>query len=127
LILNAADMVEGVPFSFTQNNFDLLCSDLSKVKLSTAVAASAAFPVALSPVTLKNYSRCPAQPAADWPPQWVTSEAKTNWYDNAERAARGRVQLAYALAAIHLHQKAIFISLMAGLLTIWESPNRCGS
>jgi len=113
LILNAADMVEGVPFSFTQNNFDLLCSDLSKVKLSTAVAASAAFPVALSPVTLKNYSRCPAQPAADWPPQWVTSEAKTNWYDNAERAARGRVQLAYALGGNSPSPKS-YIHLLDG-------------
>ena len=55
LILNAADMVEGTPFPFTQYTMDLLCSDLTKMKLSTAVAASAAFPVALSPITLKNY------------------------------------------------------------------------
>src|SRR4029077_20054703 len=57
LILNAADMVEGQPFPFTQQMFDLLCSDLLRTKLSVGVASSAAFPLALSPVTLKNYSR----------------------------------------------------------------------
>ena len=64
LILNAADMVEGVPFPFTQYTMDLLCSDLTPMKLSTAVAASAAFPVALSPVTLKNYQPCKIEESA---------------------------------------------------------------
>ena len=54
LILNAADMVEGVPFPFTQRKFDLLCSDLTQFPLATAVASSAAFPIALSPVTLET-------------------------------------------------------------------------
>jgi NTE family protein len=35
---------------------DLLCSDLSAVPVARAVAASSAFPVLLSPVTLHNYS-----------------------------------------------------------------------
>jgi NTE family protein len=39
LILNAADMVEGAPFSFTQFNMDLLCSNLTEMKISTSVAA----------------------------------------------------------------------------------------
>jgi hypothetical protein len=39
LILNAADMVESAPFSFTQFNMDLLCSNLTEMKISTAVAA----------------------------------------------------------------------------------------
>jgi NTE family protein len=38
---------------------DLLCSDLSQMPLAIPVAASAAFPVALSPVTLKNYLPAP--------------------------------------------------------------------
>jgi len=100
LVLNAADMVEGIPFALTQNNFDLLCSDLSRMPLATAVAASAAFPVALSPVTLTNYSQCSAQKSQpDWPPAWVVSDADTDWYTNPERAGRGRVELAYALGA----------------------------
>ncbi|HKQ43795.1 MAG TPA: patatin-like phospholipase family protein [Rhizomicrobium sp.] len=96
LILNAADMVEGIPFPLTQTNFDLLCSDLSALPLAVGVAASAAFPVALSAVTLKNHSPCPAQPRS-WPPLWVRADAATDWYDNPERAMRGRAGLAYAL------------------------------
>ena len=99
LVLNAADMVEGIPFPFTQDMFDLLCSDLSRTKLSVGVASSAAFPLALSPVTLKNYSHCAAQDApADWPPAWVKSEAETNWQttDRQDIVSRGRVEAAYA-------------------------------
>lgn len=97
LILNAADMVEGIPFAFTQANFDLLCSDLGSMDLSVAVAASAAFPVALSPVTLKNYSRCEAQKSLSRDIRtWVRDDADTIWNDNPERARRGRVSRAYA-------------------------------
>lgn len=100
VILNAADMAEGVPFSFTQDSFDLLCSDLEPLKLSVATAASAAFPIALSPVTLKNYSPCATQRrAGEWPPTWVAAAADSNWYDAPERVRRGRVARAYALGA----------------------------
>jgi NTE family protein len=92
LILNAADMVEGTPFPFTQYTMDLLCSDLTTMKLSTAVAASAAFPVALSPITLKNYSKCDVRR----PPLWITAAEGTSWYNNPGRAAWGRTAGAYA-------------------------------
>jgi NTE family protein len=62
LILNAADMVEGTPFPFTQYTMDLLCSDLTKMKLSTAVAASAAFPVADHPEELPDREERAALP-----------------------------------------------------------------
>jgi NTE family protein len=120
LMLDAADMVEGVPFPFTQYTFDLLCSDLTKLKLSTAVAASAAFPVALSPVTLTNYSagrQCPAAvPQPAWvaevlqdqlntdPAEWQEQQV-AGWHLNPERVAQARVARAYASGAkpyIHL-------------------------
>lgn len=94
LILNAGDMVTGTPFSFTQDTFNLLCSDLSKLKLSTAVAASAAFPVALSPVTLTNYSPCPAEKGKI--PVWATNAAGSDWNENPSRVMRGRAAVAYA-------------------------------
>ncbi len=56
LIVNATDLAIGARFEFTQNQFDLLQSDLSKFPISRAVAASAAFPPYLAPVILKNYS-----------------------------------------------------------------------
>lgn len=107
LVLNAADMVEGVPFPFTQRKLDLLCSDLAQIPLAEAVAASAAFPVALSPVTLKNYSPCAAQ-KQPWPPSWVTNNLDPDgtpqrdgiWYANPARATLGRVENAYALGDV---------------------------
>lgn len=102
LLLNAADMVEGVPFSFTQRKFDLLCSDLAKLPLATAVAASAAFPVALSPVTLTNYQPCAAIAGKHWPPAWAEAnlddpaDPPSLWYDNPQRATLGRADYAYS-------------------------------
>jgi NTE family protein len=105
LVLNAADMVEGVPFSFTQRKLDLLCSDLAELPLATAVAASAAFPVALSPVTLTNYQPCAAIAGKHWPPAWVEANLDdpadpfaepSLWYDNPMRATLGRAEFAYS-------------------------------
>jgi len=56
ILINATDMTLGARFEFTQDQFDLLCSDLSEFPISRAVAASSAFPVLLSPVTVKNYA-----------------------------------------------------------------------
>lgn len=106
LLLNAADMVEGVPFAFTQRKLDLLCSDLARLPLATAVAASAAFPVALSPVTLTNYQPCAAVDGRRWPPAWVEASLDdpadpfaepSLWYDNQRRATLGRAEYAYSL------------------------------
>jgi NTE family protein len=64
VILNAADMASGAVFSFNQDQFDLICGDLARMKLADAVSASAAFPVALSALTLRNRAPCAAQSAA---------------------------------------------------------------
>lgn len=122
LLLNAADMVEGVPFPFTQRKMDLLCSDLSSFPLATAVASSAAFPVALSPVTLTNHSRCPAQAGKAWPPAWVraniddpdTPEGESLWYDNPQRVALGRAENAYALGKEGGARPKLYIHLLDG-------------
>ncbi|MBS1186113.1 MAG: patatin-like phospholipase family protein [Burkholderiaceae bacterium] len=56
LVLNSTDMSSGARFAFTQEQFDLICADLSAIPLARAVAASAAVPVVFSPLTLKNYT-----------------------------------------------------------------------
>lgn len=56
VILNATDMSTGDVFDFTPERFDDICSDLGSLSLATGVASSAAFPVALTPMTLKNWS-----------------------------------------------------------------------
>jgi outer membrane protein OmpA-like peptidoglycan-associated protein len=55
VVLNASDMSSGFNFVFTQRTFGALCSDLSQYPLTEAIAASAAVPVAMSPITLANH------------------------------------------------------------------------
>jgi NTE family protein len=60
LLVSATDLSLGTSFEFTWRQFSLICSDLDSVPLSFAVAASSAVPIALSPMTLKNYNaECP--------------------------------------------------------------------
>ncbi len=58
LIVNASDLGQGARFSYTQEYFDLLCADISRVPLSQAVTASSAVPLVFSPVLLRNYQGC---------------------------------------------------------------------
>jgi predicted acylesterase/phospholipase RssA len=56
LLINATDLQSGRRFVFCNESFDDLNSDLSRYPLAYAVAASAAVPVILHPVTLRDYS-----------------------------------------------------------------------
>ena len=65
LVLNATNLSIARQFEFTQDQFDLLCSDLSGVDVARAVAASSNFPIAFAPLTLNNYKdRC--GPLPEW-------------------------------------------------------------
>jgi NTE family protein len=82
VILNATDMAAGEVFSFLPSRFDDLCSDLSRFPLAGGVAASAAFPIALTPVTLKNWSvqaDCPVNP---YPPSIRSALTASDRYTN---------------------------------------------
>jgi NTE family protein len=54
-LATGTDISTGSRFAFFQNDFDLICSDLSKVRLARAAATSSAVPVVLSAVTFNNY------------------------------------------------------------------------
>ena len=55
VVLGATDLSTGSRFEFTQNYFDLLCSDLSTFPVARAVAASTTLPLWLAPITLDNH------------------------------------------------------------------------
>lgn len=61
--MNATDLGGGIRFSFVQEYFDLLCSDIANFPIARAVTASSAVPVMLNPVVLRNHKGCvnPAQ------------------------------------------------------------------
>jgi NTE family protein len=103
VIVNATDMSQGAAFKFTQDQFDLLCSDLAKVTLGRAVAASSAFPVLLSPLALKNYTgHCGYQP-----PPWI-DQALKDYQIDPRRYWRAR------LAESYLNPKRDYIHLLDG-------------
>ena len=56
IVINATDMVHGTRFSFTQDVFDLICSDLSTFPVARACAASSAVPLVLTPITVRNHA-----------------------------------------------------------------------
>jgi NTE family protein len=66
LCINATDVASGARFEFTQDEFDLMRSDLSQFRVSRAVAASSALPIYLPPVTLKNFSAEQAEAEPEW-------------------------------------------------------------
>jgi NTE family protein len=68
--ITATDVSTGRSFPFTQEQFDLLCSDLDTFKVANAVAASTAVPGMFVPVTLRNYAG-----SCDYEvPEWVAEE-----------------------------------------------------
>jgi NTE family protein len=89
--VNATDIAGGTAFSFTQGNFDLLCSDLSSFPVSRAVAASAGFPILFTPITLTSHrGGClayppPGAPLPGWDKNAATLSRATVLARNAER------------------------------------------
>ena len=119
----ATDLSTGSRLSFTQNIFDVLCSDLRSMRLSRAAAASSALPVVLSSVTITNYGgtcnyRMPA---------WVRTLAESSDPPRpAARAARRLKELqSYEDSArrpyIHLVDGAVSDNLgLRGVLDVVE-------
>jgi len=106
LSINATDLASGARFEFTQDEFDLLRSDLARFPISRAVAASSAFPFWLTPIVLKNYSV--EQPQAE--PEWIHSITK-----DASASSRLRYMAQQARSYTDGHRK--FIHLLDGGLS----------
>jgi len=72
LAIHASDMATLSRFEFHQAQFDMICSDLSRLPIAWASASSAALPLVLSPISLKNYAgQCGYQV-----PAWLTEEKR---------------------------------------------------
>ncbi|MDX1402134.1 MAG: patatin-like phospholipase family protein, partial [Kiloniellales bacterium] len=66
IVINTSDLAYGVRFSFVQEYFDFLCSDLTDFSVARAVAASSAVPILFNPVVVRNYDTC-GDFASAWP------------------------------------------------------------
>jgi len=90
IMINATDITMGSQFTFIQDQFDLLCSDLSGVPVARAVAASSNFPIAFTPLIMNNYAgSCRYQE-----PAWVASASK-DLMVNPPRFNRARIARSY--------------------------------
>lgn len=78
IVINASDLAYGVRFSFIQDFFNLLCSDVREFPVASAVAASSAVPVVFNPVVVENYAGCPEFQA---PPQAIEMAKHSNELD----------------------------------------------
>jgi len=58
IVINASDLGNGIRFSFTQEYFDLLCSDINNFPIARAVTASSSVPIIFDPVIIENYQHC---------------------------------------------------------------------
>jgi len=107
--INASDIFNGTPFTFTYDTFAALCSDLDKVRIADAVAASAAFPVVFAPIavsTTNTASDCNYQR-----PEWLTRALK-------DPAASVRLKAyARALDTYQNDPQVDYIKLLDGGLT----------
>lgn len=84
IVLNATDVGRGVRFSFTQDDFDPLCSDLDGLPVGRAVTASSAFPIAFSPLTLRNHPK-----TCGWKtPRWARTALERDLERNPMRYDR---------------------------------------
>ena len=79
VLINASDLGYGARFSFVQEYFNMLCSDLSSFPVARAVTASSAVPVLFDPVVLENYRDC--------------KDGKPPWLEAAERRSSKDPQL----------------------------------
>lgn len=105
--INATDMANNTPFLFSPETFDALCSDLSRVRLSEAVAASAAFPLVFTPIVLEAHQgKC-----AYREPDWLTA-ARYNPEATAAMRAHAR-----ALESYTNPSEVKFVKLLDGGIT----------
>lgn len=90
IMLNATDLTMGARFTFVQDQFDLICSDLGGVHVSRAVAASSNFPIAFTPLIVNNYAgSCHYRV-----PVWM-DEAEKDLLVNPPRFNRARIARSY--------------------------------
>lgn len=104
ILINATDLALGSHFTFTQDMFDLICSDVSRYPVSRAVAASSAVPGLLTPITLYNYAgTCNYDP-----PEWMKKALEET------AGSRRRTQQAQILNSYLDSKKRPYIHLVDG-------------
>jgi NTE family protein len=120
-IVGATDVSTGGRVDFSQPQFDVMCADLGRFRLSRAAAASSAVPIVMSPVTLENRGgTCGYRP-----PPWIADALQARGAEPlANRAVlrfREMEKLADSTARPYLHLVDGGLSDNLGLYGIVEA------
>ena len=91
ILINASDLGYGVRFSFVQEYFNLLCSDISTYPVARAVTASSAVPILFNPVVIENYQDC--------------KKEKPAWLIAAEKRAEGDAEMTMTVDGLNTYFK----------------------
>lgn len=91
ILINASDLGYGVRFSFVQEYFNLLCSDIASFPVARAVTASSAVPVLFNPVVVRNYPDC--------------KQGEPDWLVAAERRAKGDADMSEVVRGLKSYYK----------------------
>jgi NTE family protein len=122
VILNATNIGTGNRFPFTQDQFDLIGSDLGPYPVARAVAASSAFPFLLSPLTLENY-----QPLEGFPALTEYHTGIHDYYNNRSRYYWAQSQLKYVDQAhpyVHLMDGGLADNIgLRSIINAYEQSN----
>lgn len=117
--LHASDMASLSRFEFNQRQFDVICSDLSRLPLSVAAASTSALPLLLSPISMTNYAgQCGFQP-----PARLVEERPTAW--GRQRANELRSYLD-AKKRPHIHLLDGGLSDNVGMRSVLETTALAG-
>lgn len=96
VIINGTDITNGARFSFTQDQFDAICADLSKVTLGRAVATSTALPPLLTPISFENHGGTCGRKTPAWE---AAAEAATGAETPGRALLRAQALQSYADSA----------------------------
>ena len=110
VILNASDLNNGMTFSFIQQQFDFLCSDIDDYPVANAVLASSAVPVLFGPVTLVNHDTGCTRKQRLWD-AWVGKSLRS------DSILQRRYQVARALERYYNPKRMPLVRLVDGGVT----------
>jgi len=122
IILNATNIATGSRFPFTQDQFDLIGSDLGPYSVARGVAASSAFPFLLSPLTLENH-----QHLDGFPTLLEYRLGQEDYYNNRSRYYWAQSQLRYVDAPhpyVHLMDGGLADNIgLRSVINAYEQSN----
>ena len=99
VVINATDLSTGNPFLFVQDQFDFICSDLTRFPVARAVAASAGLPPYFPPLVLDNHSGSCGFPM----PAWLQTSLEAGRTSFDRRSVNARILASYLKPKVRPH------------------------